>query len=73
MVHIDVLQEYGFGAIARPYLERLPNEAGLRRALDENGDLLLQRDAKRDAERVALIDALAKPSWLDPKTGGPRT
>jgi biotin-(acetyl-CoA carboxylase) ligase len=73
MIHIDALQEYGFGAIERAYLERLPSETGLRRALDENGDLLLQRDGKREAERVALIDALAVPSWLDPKTGGPRT
>ena len=73
MVHIDELQEYGFGAIARQYLERLPKEAGVRRAIDENGDLLVQRDGKRDAERVALIDALAAPSWLDTKSGGPRS
>ncbi|MEJ0078775.1 MAG: biotin/lipoate--protein ligase family protein [Alphaproteobacteria bacterium] len=73
MVHTDALQEYGFGAIARAYIERLPSETGLRRALDENGDLLIQRDGKRDVERFALIDALAKPSWLDPKAGAPRT
>ena len=28
---------------------------------------------QRDAERVSLIEALATPSWLDPKTRGPRT
>jgi biotin-(acetyl-CoA carboxylase) ligase len=72
MVHIDASQEYGFGAIARQYLERLPREVTVRRAIDENGDLLVQREGKREAERIALIDALAAPSWLDPKSGGPR-
>jgi len=73
MVHIDARQEYGFGAIAREYLQRLPPESGLRRDIDDNGDLLLRRAGKSEPERRALAPALAAPSWLDPKSGGPRT
>ena len=73
MVQVDTMQEYGFGKVAQAYLERLPRENGVRRALDETGDLLVQRDGTRDAERVSLVKALATPSWLDPKARGPRT
>jgi len=72
MVHIDALQEYGFGAISREYLKRLPPESGVRRDIDENGDLLVRRATKTDAQRMDLTAALATPSWLDPKTRGPR-
>ena len=73
MVHIDALQEYGFGAIARAYLQRLPVESGVRRDIDANGDLLVRRTGKSEAQRVALASALAAPSWLDPESRGPRT
>jgi biotin-(acetyl-CoA carboxylase) ligase len=73
MVHIDALQEYGFGAIAREYLRRLPGESGVRHDIDENGDLLMWRTGKTEARRRALKPALAAASWLDPKSGGPRT
>lgn len=73
MVHIDALQEYGFGAIAREYLHRLPAESGVRRDIDETGDLLVRRTATTEPQRIGLIPALSVPSWLDPKSGGPRT
>jgi biotin/lipoate A/B protein ligase family protein len=73
MVHVDALQEYGFGAVARAYLPRLPAEGGAHRAIDENGDLLIRRGDKTGAQRMALTSMLATPSWLDPKNGGPRT
>ena len=73
MVHIDASQEYGFTAIAREYLKRLPAESGVRRDIDENGDLLVRRTGKADVQRMALTSALGVPSWLDPKSGGPRT
>ena len=73
MVHVDALQEYGFGAIARDYLQRLPAESGVRRDIDETGDLLVRRAGKTEAQRMALASALGVPSWLDPKSGGPRT
>jgi hypothetical protein len=53
-------------------LSRLTPEKGLRRDIDENGDLLVRRMGKVDVERKRLVPALATPSWLDPKTGGPR-
>ena len=70
MVAIDVWQEQGFGEIAKNYLARLAPEPGVRRDLDENGDLLVRRAGK--TERRPLLSALAVPSWLDPATGGPR-
>jgi hypothetical protein len=72
MVHIDAWQEFGFKATASTYLSRLEQEKGVRRDIDDNGDLLVRRMGKVDAERRPLIAALAKPSWLDPVTRGPR-
>jgi len=72
MVAIDAWQEKGFKEIAKDYLSRLPPEQGVRRDIDENGDLLIRRVGKADVERRPLLPALATPSWLDPATGGPR-
>jgi hypothetical protein len=72
MMTIDSWQENGFKAVAMPYLARLAPEKGVRRDLDDNGDLLVRQMAARDVERKALLPLLAKPSWLDPKTGGPK-
>jgi biotin-(acetyl-CoA carboxylase) ligase len=72
MLHIDAWQSHGFGEVAREYLARLKPEKGVRRDIDENGDLLVRRIGKTDVERKKLVPALARPSWLDPKTGGPR-
>ena len=73
MVAIDAWQERGFGAVARSYLERLPVEQGLRRDIDENGDLLIRRMGKAEVERQPLVARLAKPAWFDPAAKGPRT
>jgi hypothetical protein len=72
MVAIDAWHDKGFGDVAKAYLPRLVAEKGVRRAIDENGDLLVRRMGEREAERHALVPALANPSWLDPRTGGPR-
>jgi hypothetical protein len=72
MVAIDAWQDQGFAEIAKSYVQLLPREDGVRRDIDVNGDLLLRRAGKRDAERLRLRPALATPSWLDPATGGPR-
>ena len=62
-----------FGEVAKNYLSRLAPESGVRREIDENGDLLVRRVAcVRSVERRSLVRALAAPSWLDPVTGGPR-
>jgi biotin-(acetyl-CoA carboxylase) ligase len=72
MVHSDAWQEYGFPAVAKEYVQRLPRDRGLRRDIDENGDLLVRRVGKVEGERMKLGSLLAAPSWLDPKTRGPK-
>jgi hypothetical protein len=72
MVTVDAWKESGFAAVAKNYLQWLPVEKGMRRDIDENGDLLLRRAGKVDVERRALIAKLAETAWLDPETGGPR-
>ena len=72
MVHTDAWQEFGFKEVAKSYLARLEPEKGIRRGIDENGDLLIRRTGKTDDERQRLIPALARPSWLDPETRGPK-
>jgi biotin-(acetyl-CoA carboxylase) ligase len=72
MVHLDAWQEQGFGVVAKEYLQRLPRDKGLRRDIEENGDLTVRRVGKLEVERKTLVPALATPSWLDPATRGPR-
>jgi hypothetical protein len=71
MVATDAWQEYGFAAVAKQYLPRLTKEPGVRRDIDENGDLLVQRAGK--TERRSLVAALKSPAWLDAGNGGPAT
>jgi hypothetical protein len=73
MVSLDAWQESGFGAVAKTYLERLPRESGVRRSIDDNGDLLVGRMTKPQPARSALLPRLVTPSWLDPATQAPRT
>jgi hypothetical protein len=72
MVHVDAWQEFGFSGIAKNYLERLEPEQGARRDIDDSGDLTVRRMGKVEVERRQLVPALAKPSWFDPATRGPR-
>jgi biotin-(acetyl-CoA carboxylase) ligase len=72
MVVLDAWKESGFAAVAKSYLQWLPSESGLRREIDENGDLLLRRAGKVQVERRSLVAKLAEPAWLDPETRSPR-
>ena len=72
MLLIDAWQESGFAAVAKNYLARLPVEPGMRRDIDENGDLLLRRMGKTEVERRALLPKLAQPGWFDPASKGPK-
>jgi hypothetical protein len=72
MVHVDAWQEHGFPAIAKSYLSRLKPEKGVRRDIDDNGDLVVRRAGTPEVERRALAAGLAAPTWLDPATRGPR-
>ena len=72
MTITDLWQERGFDAVAKEYLQRLPAEHGAQRSIDVNGDLLIKRIETPGIERKELVPALAKPSWLDPKSRGPK-
>jgi biotin-(acetyl-CoA carboxylase) ligase len=72
MMTVDAWQQDGFAAVATRYLARVAPEKGVRRDIDDNGDLLIRRVGKTAVERRSLLPALATASWLDPATGGPR-
>jgi biotin-(acetyl-CoA carboxylase) ligase len=74
MTAFDRWNERGFEAIARDYLERLPtHNAGERRTIDLNGDLLVAPPAGRGPpDRTSLVDALARADWYDPQARGPK-
>lgn len=72
MANVDAYQEQGFGDFTKRYLTRVVPEKGVRRDIDENGDLLVRPERAGQAERRSLLSALATPSWLDPLTRGPR-
>jgi len=73
MVAVDAWQESGFGAVARSYIERLPREQGMRRDIDDNGDLLIRRVGKAEVARKKFLPKLAEPAWFDPQARGPRS
>jgi hypothetical protein len=72
MVAFDTWQERGFAAIAKAYLAQLPREAGVRRDIADNGDLLVGHAMQSAAQRQPLLPALERAAWFDPETGGPR-
>ena len=72
MVAVDSWQDKGFDAVAQSYLERLPRESGLRRDIDDNGDLLVRRMGRAEVDRKQLLPRLAAPAWYDPARRGPR-
>jgi hypothetical protein len=72
MVTFDTWQQKGFAEVASSYLSRVVSEKGVRRDIDDNGDLLMRRIDKTVVERRPLVPALATPSWLDPAIQGPR-
>jgi biotin-(acetyl-CoA carboxylase) ligase len=72
MTVLDAWNEKGFAAVAKSYLQWLPPEKGMRRDIDDNGDLLVRRTGKVDAERRQLIPKLAEVAWFDPQARGPR-
>ncbi len=68
----DLWQSEGFDALAREFLKRMPRLPDGGRRLADNGDLLLRRTGDGAIERRALLPMLQAPSWLDPRTGGPK-
>lgn len=72
MVAIDTWQQDGFAEVAKNYLSRLAPERGVRRELDDNGDLLVRCVDQAAIDRRSLLRDLETSSWLDPATGAPR-
>lgn len=68
MVAIDAWQGEGFDSTAEAYLRRLSGE-GTERSIDGMGDLLVRKPGSASAMKKKLAPALAKPSWMDPKSG----
>jgi len=71
MVALDAWRESGFGAVAKSYFDYCGREQGVRRDIDENGDMLLRRMAASEVERQALLPRLAAPAWYDAQTKSP--
>ena len=76
MTGFDRWRERGFEPIARDYLARLAaaGQAGERRAIDVNGDLLVRTAAGSGAPaRTSLTDGLARAAWYDRQARGPKS
>jgi len=68
------LERTRFGPIAFKLPRALlRHEAGERRGIDRNGDLLVSAPLdKRPTVRIGLVEALARAAWYDPSLRGPR-
>ena len=71
MAAFDRWREGDFAGLAREYVAKLPRERGVIQTIDTNGNLRIERLARR-AVSLDLRSALEMPSWLDPATGSPR-
>jgi hypothetical protein len=73
MVAMDAWHANEFHTVTRTYLDNLQLEKGAIPSFDSKGDLLVRWRGQKEPDRHALAAALESPTWLDPKTGGPRT
>jgi biotin-(acetyl-CoA carboxylase) ligase len=71
MVAFDRWQVDGFASLANQYVGLLERQPQTSRRIEANGDLVVQRIGSEKAAPIGLAQALAKPTWLDPNTGGP--
>lgn len=72
MVAIDAWRASEFATVTRKYIEALTLEKGAIPSMDACGDLLVRWRGRQEPDRHSLVEALARPSWLDAATGGPR-
>jgi biotin-(acetyl-CoA carboxylase) ligase len=72
MLALDGWEVDGFESLAREFLSRLSRERQTVQRIGDNGDLLVRLMGAEGVERRELMEALAVPSWFDPKLGGPR-
>jgi hypothetical protein len=73
MVAMDAWRANEFSTVTRTYLDNLQLEKGAIASFDNKGDLLIRWRGQKEPDRHPLADALQSPTWLDAKTGGPRT
>jgi hypothetical protein len=73
MVALDAWRTGEFASVTREFLHRLTTEKGAMPTLDRNGDLLVRWRGQQEPDRHVLASALATPTWLDAKTGAPRS
>lgn len=73
MFSLDAWRAGEFAGVIAAYLKHLKVEKGSSAAIDRNGDLLVRWRGQSHADRHALVEALAVPSWLDPVTGALRS
>lgn len=72
MLALDRWQVEGFESLAPDLLGRLSRGRQTVLRFNDAGDLLVRRTGAESVERRELKEAIAFPSWLDPKLGGPR-
>lgn len=73
MTAFDLWSERGFDPVARDYLARLSGgNAGERRGIDLNGDLLTKTGTNAQPMRSGLVDSLRKVAWYDPEYRAPK-
>lgn len=72
MLAFDAWRAGDLATVTGRYVDYLQVEKGAMPALDGVGDLLVRWRGAPAPDRHALAAALARPSWLDPETGGPR-
>jgi biotin-(acetyl-CoA carboxylase) ligase len=72
MVAFDRWQVDGFSSLAHQYLTLVERQPQTSRRIEANGDFVVQQIGGEKAAPFNLAQALAKPSWLDPDSGGPR-
>jgi biotin-(acetyl-CoA carboxylase) ligase len=72
MVAFDRWHADGFASLTHQYLTLVERQPQTSRRIEANGDFVVQRIGGEKAVPISLAQALAKPSWLDPKSGGPR-
>jgi hypothetical protein len=73
MVALDAWRTGEFATVTREFLHHLTVEKGAIPTLDRNGDMLVRWRGQQEPDRHVLASALATPTWLDPKTGVPRS
>ena len=72
MVQIDAWQEFGFDGSRRTYLSRLAPEKGVRRDIDDNGDLLVRRVGKPEPSGSRWSPRSPRRRGSIRRRGGPR-